>query len=456
MTQTAKAESLPTKYAIEYKGNGSVVVKDVPVFGENKRDLFFEELNYDHKWLKKALKNDQKLRSNGYKAPMHFGHHGGIDSKERAGFFELTEVRLVNYNDEDIYVIFANLVFDDEIKFEKAKKEFPYRSVEISFEKPNEINSLALLSSEAPFFRFPNMEFATKTEKSVDILWKGDKFMIGTEKDSVKAESSVMKQPPKVYGDENKNKPMNDEDPSAQANPEMEVKPAANEADPNAEKKPQAPKVNQIHQEAGTNKLDVAVELLTGMMEILNKLVDADENKVNNIENVNSDEEESEDDGDNKVSEKTNKSNPVVSASAEVAKPEVAALEGQIAALQAKIAKMEKQREDDVLFATLKSELLPYGLTNLDEELRKRVADGSASAWAAGIKQIAPPKSRVSENPTDPVDAPEVAAFASKGVNVLTRARELAATYAAAPKGHFIRNHKLADFLASQLADEVN
>lgn len=440
------------EYQVEKRPTGEYVVKDVPIFGENERKGFAADAKYDELWLKRAVKVDGELRNGKYSAPMHFGHHTFAGAPvDAAGHYELTGVRKCKLHGKKLHVAFANLVFKNEAKFERYRSEYPYRSVEISHERPDQINSLALLSSEAPYFQFPmgnhkfGTELGTEQPKAHYFTWQAE----ATEQfagfpPKKKGSDSTKAAPAPKYGDEGG-------DPG-----EPGVSDGADGLGGEQGGPPQQPGA-QPAQAPGTNNNDVVVANIQAMMELLNKLVDhvikkdapgeqpAAEPKA---EEPDGDEGPGgEDDGDKNMSDKA-KNQPIVAASADVA-----SLEGKIVALEAEVKRLNKERSDETKFAALKAELSKFGIANLDEELRKRVADGSADAWASGIKQIQPP-ARTGEAPSANATMEDgvVAKFLQDHPKADARVvRELAAIYASAPEGHFIRKHTLDRYLAVQL-----
>jgi hypothetical protein len=450
--------TLAHEYSVEKAPEGTVRVKDVPIFGENARTSFTAEaLKYDAAWLKGAVKTDEKLRSERYSAPMHFGHHtfaGG--AVERAGHYELTGVRKVKHLGHKKHVAFADLVFKSEAAFEKYRRDYPYRSVEISHERPGQINSLALLSSEAPFFQFPCGAHKFSSELTPGAQPKAHYFTWQAEVSEAFAgfPPAAKKKPPVKSPPKASVAPKYGEDEAAGQSDGADGMAATEDGAPPEHAHPPA--------DAGTNSNDVVVENIHAMMELLNKLVDhviakdahEDDLPAHEHDEPDGDEPEEHDpehDGEKPVSDKDkNKNHPIVAAAAESA--EVATLQGRIAALETELTRLTKERSNDAQFSTLRAELSIYGIPNLDAELRKHVTAGTAQSWADGIKSFAPPTKRPGEAPSVPTEDPAVTEYLAKHPKADPAVvREMAAVYAAAPEGHMIRNHKLDRFLAIQL-----
>lgn len=145
---------LPREYEARLEPDGMRVrVIGVPVFAETREQDGRDDR--DEAWLHQALAIYDARAQGGYHPPMHFKHHGASETSP-AGHFELTNVAPGEVNPGDVRpVLFADLVFLDKATYERWRSLWPHRSVEISPDYPNEVNSLALLDDEAPYFRFP-------------------------------------------------------------------------------------------------------------------------------------------------------------------------------------------------------------------------------------------------------------------------------------------------------------
>lgn len=444
----AGVKRLAKTYTTVYEANGTVRVKDVPIFAENKRKFGEMELCYDRAWLEGAMAVCHRKRDSGYMAPMHFGHHERGSVRKRAGHFEQTGVYLCDYHGEPKWVTFADLVYSSEENFEKAKKDYPYRSVEISPDRPNEINSLALLSSEAPYFQFPNLAFsATQGEERV-FVWS-DNAMADDAKnkpaDNVTAattEGTTQFAPPPMQP---MNPPQAATPPAAAPPPAIQAAaPAAPVAAPAAPAAPPAPAVNPTDQ-----KLDQVLNLLSTLIDALTG--GGDEQPVVQA----SAEESSEDTRVEAVpvapvtetaSSSTNVSvtfsagdNTMSDAKDKASGDAQAKLEGEIAGLKAKLAAYEKAENDAKLFSVLMAELKGFATSPaIETDLKQKIAETgetAARAYVAGIKQVAPklppatsPEAPASGSPASN-DLPEVAKYAAKGPEVLAEARRFSALF---------------------------
>ena len=145
--------------------DGYSTIYDVPIMAEVPPGERGNKKRVGRKWMEAAvLKARRRWEDDGYKAPLHVSHHDMGGKTEAAGFIMPREVREMNYEGKAIWAIFADLEVKDEILGRIEKRELPYRSVEIfSWEKEPEINSLALLADDVPFFRFPLLTLGSET-----------------------------------------------------------------------------------------------------------------------------------------------------------------------------------------------------------------------------------------------------------------------------------------------------
>lgn len=150
-----------------YRWDGHrLIIQDVPIFavcqrapdGETKFDG-----NFNEQWVIQAARNVMR-RQNGdhYYPPLHLKHHAKSiagDPAQRAGHFEIKSTGRIQFEGRPRMAIFADLVVTDEAAQEAVlKSKFPYRSIEIiDIDGPPTIDSLALLDTEVPFLKLPNI-----------------------------------------------------------------------------------------------------------------------------------------------------------------------------------------------------------------------------------------------------------------------------------------------------------
>lgn len=431
--------TLPRSYRAVQCSDGTVRVPGCPIFGENRRVSPSGDLaQFGCEWLQRAVLRDRKMRSTGYKAPLHFGHHEPGVIRDPAGYVELDDVALRWYDGELAWIMFGTLIFKSYKDFQRAKDSYPYRSVEISHEKPDEINSLALLDTEAPFFRFPLMKFSASG--SNNYFWRHKLLMSTSNENFGVTRLPGLPAPPKEkVGGSIKEADVPGPAPVKDAegkNPAPNIKSSADfagEGDDGATSDPAAGGMG------GQPDLAARMDRLEAMvMKLCSPMQAAAPPGLGG-----------EQDGPMAGPQKKV---PIVSASA------VARLEGMFAAQAGAISKLEKElaaRDTrDAQFASLKAELLPYEIPNLDLEIKTRIKDGTIQGWSSAIKQFGRKGSSHSEAPTDSVDPVEVAKYAEQGPAVLSKARELYKIFSASPKKSLVRNHGLAAFLSSNVTVE--
>lgn len=142
-------------YSFQKNDDGSYTIFDVPIMAEVPKGQKGAPRRIGPKWMRLAVRRAEKRwKEDGYKAPLHVDHHGGRKNTEAAGFIFPKNVKKMAYQSKPVWAIFADLEVREEAFEGVRKNHFPYRSVEIfSWEDP-EVNSLALLSDEVPYFRF--------------------------------------------------------------------------------------------------------------------------------------------------------------------------------------------------------------------------------------------------------------------------------------------------------------
>ena len=152
---------MPTpQYQAKQAADGSWTIFNVPIFAEHQEKLPSGRLfNVDRPWLEAALKRSLARQAEGYLPPLHVRHHarpGEVQAATGAGRFQITRVGMLPYEGRMVWALFANLVGVRPEVYQKIRAgELPYRSVEILKPQVQEIDSLALLDDEVPYFRFP-------------------------------------------------------------------------------------------------------------------------------------------------------------------------------------------------------------------------------------------------------------------------------------------------------------
>lgn len=134
-------------------------VYDVPIFAEHKVK---GRPAIDKEWLLAAVERSKDLQEkNKYLAPLHVNHHEFGGKVISAGFVFPKKVEEIELDGKNIWTLFADFLSISDEMYGKIKAgRLPYRSVEVLDPDKPEITSLALLSHDAPFFKFPLLKIA--------------------------------------------------------------------------------------------------------------------------------------------------------------------------------------------------------------------------------------------------------------------------------------------------------
>ncbi len=153
------------KFTAQQNPDGTWNVYDVPIFAahtvtiplENEDgELVNTDIKIGRKWMKAAMeKSVARFQNDDYLPPLHVHHHFMGKDTKRSGFFKLKSIRKEKLENESIWTMFADLLqVPSEVYSFVRRGQLPYRSVEIHDIMKPEIDSLALLDDEVPFFRF--------------------------------------------------------------------------------------------------------------------------------------------------------------------------------------------------------------------------------------------------------------------------------------------------------------
>ena len=147
------------KYKAEKKDNGKYKILNVPVFKLG----FTRGMEYNYAWGARMLDVMQSRARNGYRAPLIIGHNEylGLRAEGQAVGF-LDNFRIEDAPSADPDGMTGTIVCDlDDVQpdvFEMIRDmRYPSRSVEVHFESA-EISALALLGSNEPYFKFPQLQ----------------------------------------------------------------------------------------------------------------------------------------------------------------------------------------------------------------------------------------------------------------------------------------------------------
>lgn len=154
----------PIRYRAEQAADGTWSVYNVPIFSAHEEKLRDGTVRkFDRAWLEGALRAALVRQAEGYLPPAHVRHHdlrgGRPDAEtgvEAAGYVRMTRVGSLRVGGVETPTLFADLVgLRPEVYDRIRRGALPYRSVELLNVGKGEIDSLAFLDHEVPFFRYP-------------------------------------------------------------------------------------------------------------------------------------------------------------------------------------------------------------------------------------------------------------------------------------------------------------
>ena len=393
----ASAEASPTTldagYTFSENDDGTYTIFNVPIMAEVPADEKGNKRRVGKKWMVAAVEKAQKRQvEDGYKAPLHVDHHGKGNT-EPAGFVMPKVVGRFTYEGRQVWAVFADLEVQPEVMAKVKAKALPYRSVEIfDWGKP-EINSLALLSDEVPYFRFPVLRLGEEMKPVQTFAQRGPAMACrGFARGSAVLFS--------FHGDN-------------QMNPEQNEVGAVTATDPAAlmeEDEGDEIKIEVKDKEKQEASLDAIFSVLTRLA----KKLGVDE------------EEEKEDEEETEAAE---------AVEAPVEQTAMAAMRGKIEALEAR----ERSRNDtenretvvgaamDALSAWAPDDMVRHNLTALVSNSRS--PEKTANTFVASYKATVPQTPPATYEEFDArlgagADAAEVLKFAEQGPDHLTAARE--------------------------------
>lgn len=147
----------PKPYQARRESDGTYTILDVEVFGCVAENAHGTNPEVDDKFLLDCLTRYRARAAEGYTPPLHIQHHGFGEQVERAGEFRLKRVQMTTYEGRNEPILWADFVRIPEHVFRRIETgEIPYRSVEVDYDD-REIQSIALLSHDAPYFKFRNL-----------------------------------------------------------------------------------------------------------------------------------------------------------------------------------------------------------------------------------------------------------------------------------------------------------
>lgn len=441
---SAGATYLPLEgYRAEQASDGTWTIFDVPIFAEHVDSRNAKApISFTRAWLDQAIKSARAREGEGYLPPLHIYHHGQGVQTIRAGHYRPKRRVTIQYQGRPVEALLADLVKVTPEAYADVKAgKVPYVSVEIHpghlSEANAEIDSLALLPDEVPFFRFPLLKIASESRANSD----GE----GT-RSGAPAVYAVHESPVLAFRAVN---PNSDSQPSAAGasvllrftEESMNLKdpdPAGSSSD---EKKPEVQKADAPPAADASGKILAILEQIAAKLGIGGGAAPA---AAAPIMAANA--------SGGKASAFTG-----TAAGAQVeAGVHYAALEGEIRGLTAKISGFEKRQQTEDLVKKAEKDLDGLALgAEWKNDVRKyaELGEKALDAFVSGVKKSAPKlpgagSAATGDGAADAPDAPEVAIFAKYGADALNTARGLAKEYSMLPS--HLRTHSLASFLEVQ------
>lgn len=143
------------EYASEQNADKTWNIRDVAIFCEHDVTIKGETRRVGQDWQVGAHQRQaSRIENDSYMAPLHVHHHAFGKDTQPAGFFQITDVTQGTYDGNTLWMTFADLLQVPNDVYQRIRAgELTYRSVEIHDITKPEIDSLALLNDEVPFFR---------------------------------------------------------------------------------------------------------------------------------------------------------------------------------------------------------------------------------------------------------------------------------------------------------------
>jgi hypothetical protein len=128
------------------------------------------EFNITKEWLTNARDVAlARFQRDSYLPPLHIHHHEPGKETICAGKFFPKSVKLGSYQGEAAWILYCDLInVPDEIYQEIRRGGLSYRSAEILDIRSTEVDSLALLRDETPYFRWPMLSIGVEHRLRVD------------------------------------------------------------------------------------------------------------------------------------------------------------------------------------------------------------------------------------------------------------------------------------------------
>lgn len=162
-------------YTAVNNGDGTYDILDVPIFAEVPPGTKRNKGHIGQAWQEAALLKSRQRESEGHLPPVHIYHSDEQAVKPiYAGKLRLKAVKQHPYEGEHRWTTFADIVGMPGEVFSRVEKGFlPYRSVEIHNWDNTEIDSLALMDTDVPFFRMPMLTIGKVLQKDSEMFMAG-------------------------------------------------------------------------------------------------------------------------------------------------------------------------------------------------------------------------------------------------------------------------------------------
>lgn len=142
--------------AIDHQ-NGFFSIMNIEIFAEVPPGAKRNKERIGEDWMDKAIERNRLRRKEGFLPPVHIWHSDETAVKPTyAGKFVLTHRGTITYEGREIPALFANITDIPADVFKRIQQgTLPYRSVEVHDWDNPEIDSLAIMDTDVPFFRMP-------------------------------------------------------------------------------------------------------------------------------------------------------------------------------------------------------------------------------------------------------------------------------------------------------------
>lgn len=404
-------------YRSRQTGPDSWEIYDVPVFSAHERTSASGKLyKFDEAWLKGAVAKAQTRHAEGYFHPAHTRHHSAVDPSKRddsdvrpAGRIRFRRVGALRMGGVDVPTIFADLVeVPGEVFAEIQAGRLPYRSVEVLSPSSGEIDSLAFLDHEVPFFRYPLLRVAAEAGTEITTHSPVAASAALAYRAAGDAHAALFSYAETTTMDPNTTKPEDEPQASADGSPIAKLKaalttalqvlesmeaPAGEPVAPAPDATPPAGPVEMSAPAGGGRSYSAApIRVVAPATRAADPL-------------------------------------PTATRAAEV-DGTLAGYAARLEAMQARLDEQDRRARVDARAAELRDRGAP---ANVVDDFRRRAMENEAAgmAYAAAVEKlgpVAPPSTWTGDQPPR-VDAPEVMAYAAKGPEALHRARQLAASH---------------------------